>query len=290
MRRFFLFLLSVFLLVVICFLVWLMAPDFQLISSPNRIGVLEVRGLIDNVQESLKAIKEFRQDTNVKCILVRIESPGGGIGASQELYREVRRTIEEKPVVASLGGIAASGGYYIASAANRIVANPGTITGSIGVISYFPNLRELFEKIGFSATTIKSGRFKDTGNPGREMTPEERDLLQATMDQAHGQFIRDVARGRNLPEEKVREIADGRIIMGESAQQLGLVDELGNFEDGVKAAAKLGKIEGEPNLLYAKKKKRSLLDFLFGSELSEQLDGYVNGSLNFLRYQIPYWP
>jgi protease-4 len=290
MRRFFLFLLSVFLLVVICFLVWLMVPDFQLVSSPNRIGVLEVRGLIDNVQESLKAIKEFRQDTNVKCILVRIESPGGGIGASQELYREVRRTIEEKPVVASLGGIAASGGYYIASAASRIVANPGTITGSIGVISYFPNLRELFEKIGFSATTIKSGRFKDTGNPGREMTPEERDLLQATMDQAHGQFIRDVARGRNLPEEKIREIADGRIIMGESAQQLGLVDELGNFEDGVKAAAKLGKIEGEPNLLYAKKKKRSLLDFLFGSELSEQLDGYVNGSLNFLRYQVPYWP
>ncbi len=214
MKRIFLFLLSVFLVVVICFLVWLMVPDFQLVSSSNRIGVLDVKGLIDNVQESLKAIKEFRQDTNVKSIVVRIESPGGGIGASQELYREIRRTIEEKPVVASLGGIAASGGYYIASAASRIVANPGTITGSIGVISYFPNLRELFEKIGLSAITIKSGRFKDTGNPAREMTPEEKELLQATMDQAHGQFIRDVARGRNLPEEKVREIADGRIIMG----------------------------------------------------------------------------
>lgn len=290
MRRFFLFLLSVFLLMVIVFLVWVMTPDFQLLASPNRIGVIEVRGVIDNVQESVKALKEFRQDVNVKAILVRIESPGGGIGPSQELYREIRRTIEEKPVVASMGGIAASGGYYIAAAANRIVANPGTITGSIGVISYFPNLRELFEKIGFSAVIIKSGRYKDTGNPGREMTQEEKALLQTTMDQAHSQFIRDVAKGRNLPEEKVREIADGRILMGEAAQQLGLVDELGNFEDGVKASAKLGKIEGEPDLLYAKKKKRSLLDFILGSEVTEQLDGLINGSLHILRYQAPYWP
>ena len=290
MRRFFLFLLSVFLLMVIVFLVWVMTPDFQLLASPNRIGVIEVRGVIDNVQESVKALKEFRQDVNVKAILVRIESPGGGIGPSQELYREIRRTIEEKPVVASMGGIAASGGYYIAAAANRIVANPGTITGSIGVISYFPNLRELFEKIGFSAVIIKSGRYKDTGNPGREMTQEEKALLQTTMDQAHSQFIRDVATGRNLPEEKVREIADGRILMGEAAQQLGLVDELGNFEDGVKASAKLGKIEGEPDLLYAKKKKRSLLDFILGSEVTEQLDGLINGSLHILRYQAPYWP
>ncbi len=290
MRRFFLFLLSVFLLMVIVFLVWVMTPDFQLLASPNRIGVLEVRGVIDNVQESVKALKEFRQDVNVKAILVRIESPGGGIGPSQELYREIRRTIEEKPVVASMGGIAASGGYYIAAAANRIVANPGTITGSIGVISYFPNLRELFDKIGFSAVIIKSGRYKDTGNPGREMTQEEKTLLQTTMDQAHSQFIRDVAKGRNLPEEKVREIADGRILMGEAAQQLGLVDELGNFEDGVKASAKLGKIEGEPDLLYAKKKKRSLLDFILGSEVTEQLDGLINGSLHILRYQAPYWP
>ncbi len=290
MRRFFLFLLSLFLVMVIIFFAWLMTPDFQFFSGPNRIGVLEVRGVIDNVQEALKALKEFRQDDNVKAVLVRIDSPGGGIGASQELYREIRRTMEEKPVVASMGGIAASGGYYIASAASRVIANPGTITGSIGVISYFPNLRELFEKVGFSAVIIKSGQFKDTGNPGREMTPEEKNLLQTTMDQAHSQFIRDVARGRNLPEAKVREIADGRILMGESAQQLGLVDELGNFEDAVQASARLGKIEGEPDLLYAKKKKRSLLDYLLGSEVSEQLDGLVTGSLNLLRYQAPYWP
>lgn len=290
MRRFFLFLVSLFLLVVIIFLAWLMTPEGQLFSSPNRIGVLEVRGLIDNVQESLKALKEFRRDENVKAILVRIDSPGGGIGPSQELYREIRRTLQEKPVVASMGGIAASGGYYIASAASRIVANPGTITGSIGVISYFPNLQALLDKIGITAIVIKSGRFKDTGNPDREMTQEEKDLLQTTMDQAHTQFVRDVAQGRKLPEEKVREIADGRIIMGESAHQLGLVDELGNFEDAVRASAALGKIDGEPDLLYAKKKKRSLLDFLLGSEVSEQIDGFLSGSLNFLRYQAPYWP
>jgi protease IV len=289
MRRFFLFLMSLFLLVVIGVLVWLVTPD-QFFASPNRIGVIEIRGVIDSVQDSLKALVEFRKDPNVRSILVRIESPGGGIGASQELYREIRRTIEEKPVVASLGGIAASGGYYVASAASRIVSNPGTITGSIGVISYFPNLRELLDKLGISATIIKSGRFKDTGNPDREMTQEERDLLQETMDQAHRQFIRDVARGRNLPEEKVRELADGRIIMGETAQQVGLVDELGNFEDAVKASAVLGKIAGEPDLLYAKKKKRSLLDFLIGGEISEQIDGYLNRSLNFLRYQTPYLP
>jgi protease IV len=287
MRRFFLSLIILFLVVFIGFLVWLMTPDLQWFASPNRVGVIEIRGLIDNVQDSLKSFRAFRKDTNVKCILLRIESPGGGIGASQELYREVRRTIEVKPVVASLGGIAASGGYYIASAANRIVANPGTITGSIGVISYFPNFRELFDKIGFTAIIIKSGRFKDIGNPDREMTQEEKDLLQSTMDEAHRQFIRDVARGRNLPEEKVREVADGRIIMGEKAQQLGLVDELGNFEDAVKASAVLGKIDEEPELLFAKKKKRSLLDLLIGSDIGEQIDGYLSGSLNFLRYQAP---
>ncbi len=289
MRRFFLFLISLFFLVVVACLIWLLIPD-QYFAGPNRIGVIEVRGVIENVQDSLKALREFRKDPNVKAILVRIESPGGGIGASQELYREIRRTIDEKPVVASLGGIAASGGYYIASAANRIVANPGTITGSIGVISYFPDLRGLLDKLGISATVIKSGRFKDTGNPDREMTQEEKDLLQETMDQAHRQFIRDVARGRSMAEEDVRKVADGRIIMGEAAQQMGLVDELGNFEDAVNASAVLGKIEGEPDLIYVKKKKRSLLDFLIGSEMSEQIAGYVNGSSNFLRYQAPYLP
>lgn len=269
------------------FIVWLASSDLEFMASANRIGVIEIRGLISETQETLKSIKKFRENPNIRVILVRIESPGGGVGPSQEVYRELRRTIEQKPVVASLGSIAASGGYYIASATNRIVANPGTITGSIGVISYFPNLRELFEKIGYAMYTIKSGQFKDIGNPGREMTPQEREILQETIDEAHRQFIRDVAKGRNMPEEKVREVADGRIFMGETALGLGLIDELGNYEDAVIAAARLGKIEGEPDLVYAKKKKKSLLEFVLGSELTDHMGTYLDGTFDFIRYQAP---
>ncbi len=147
-------------------------------------------------------------------------------------------------MVASLGSVAASGGYYIASAASHIVANPGTITGSIGVIIHFPNLRELFGKIGYQMTTIKSGQFKDIGNPARDMTPEEKELLQATIDETYRQFVRDVAQARNLPEDDVRKVADGRIIMGEKALELKLVDQLGNFEDAVAKAGELGKDRG----------------------------------------------
>lgn len=236
-------------------LFWMGASDLNFFAKPNQIAVIEIRGLIDDAQETQKALKKYREDDNVKAILVRIESPGGGIGPSQEIVRELRRTSKEKPVVASLGGIAASGGYYIASAANRIIANPGTITGSIGVILSFPNLKELFDKVGYYTNVIKSGPFKDVGNPGREMTPEERALLQETIDEAYGQFVKDVALGRNLPEEKVRQIADGRIILGETAQKLGLVDALGNFQDAVDAAASLGKIEGKPEIIYHKKKE-----------------------------------
>ncbi len=145
--------------------------DIELSVKNNRVGVVEVKGTITGSQETVKQIKEFRKDSSVKAIIVRIDSPGGAVGPSQEVYTEIRRTIQTKPVVASMGSVAASGGYYIASAANTIVANAGTITGSIGVIIYFPNLRELFEKIGYQMTTVKSGEFKDIGNPAREMSP-----------------------------------------------------------------------------------------------------------------------
>jgi protease IV len=266
---------------------FLAGSDFELMPKPNRIGVIEVKGTIAEVQETLKSIKGFRKDPNIKAILVRIDSPGGGIAPSQELHRELKRLAQEKPVVSSLGAVAASGGYYVAVGTQRIISNPGTITGSIGVISYFPNLRELFDKIGFHTVIVKSGQFKDVGNPGREMTQQEKDLIQATIDEAHRQFVADVAQGRNLPEEKVREVADGRIFMGETALKLGLVDELGNLEDAVAAAARMGKIAGEPELVYSKKKKLSLLDLLLGSEASERLNGMLEGTSEPLRYQMP---
>jgi protease-4 len=278
------------LLVIVVFLgimFWVGSEDLEFLASPNRIGVIEVRGSIIDVRDHLKAIKRFRKDPNTRAIILRIESPGGGIAPSQELYREIKRTIPEKPVLASMGAVAASGGYYIAAPASRIIANPGTITGSIGVISYFPNLRELLEKIGVSTVTIKSGSLKDVGNPGREMTAQEKAFLQGTLDEAHQQFIRDVAEGRKMPEEKIRSIADGRIIMGETALNLGLVDELGNFEDAVIAAVSMGNIPGEPELIYAKKARGSLLDLLLSDEVSEKVGAWLKGADVLLRYELP---
>ncbi|MEN6440274.1 MAG: signal peptide peptidase SppA [Syntrophobacter sp.] len=280
-------LVAFLILVLIGGVVVYLMSDYEFSVKNNRIGVVEVKGTITSSQELVKQIKEFRKDASVRAILVRVDSPGGAIGPSQEIYTEIKRTIQTKPVVASMGGVAASGGYYISCAANHIVANPGTITGSIGVIIYFPNFRELFEKIGYQMTTIKSGQFKDIGNPSREMTPAEKDLIQTTINESYAQFVRDVALSRHLPEDQVRPVADGRIIMGEKAQQLKLVDELGNFEDAVNKAAELGKIEGEPDIIYAKKKKRSVMDFLLGSDVSERVNDIIYDSSAFLRYQLP---
>jgi len=228
----------------------------------DKVGLLEVRGMIIDVQPVIEQLVKFKKDDSVKAIVFRIESPGGGVSPSQELYREIQRTAEKKPVVASMGSVAASGGYYIASGVQKIYANPGTITGSIGVIAQFTNFEELFKKIGFRMEVVKSGAFKDVGNPGRAMTPEEREYLQKLLDSVHQQFIRDVARGRRMPEEKVREIADGRIFTGEQAKEMGLVDELGGLNDAVDAAAKMANITGEPKLVYPEKKKISFLDYL----------------------------
>jgi protease-4 len=235
------------------------------VSGPvfgDKVALLEVKGMIIDVQPIIEQLVKFKKDDSVKAIVFRIESPGGGVSPSQELYREIQRTAERKPVVASMGSVAASGGYYIASGVQKIYANPGTITGSIGVIAQFTNFEELFKKIGFRMEVVKSGAFKDMGNPGRAMTAEEREYLQKLLDNVHQQFVRDVARGRRMPEEKVREIADGRIFTGEQAKEMGLVDELGGLNDAVDAAAKMGGITGEPKLVYPEKKKISFLDYL----------------------------
>lgn len=228
----------------------------------DKVALLEVRGMIIDVQPVIEQLVKFTKDDSVKAIVFRIESPGGGVSPSQELYREIQRTAEKKPVVASMGSVAASGGYYIASGVQKIYANPGTITGSIGVIAQFTNFEELFKKIGFRMEVVKSGAFKDVGNPGRAMTPDERQYLQKLLDSVHQQFVRDVARGRRMPEEKVREIADGRIFTGEQAKEMGLVDELGGLNDAVDAAGKMAGITGEPKLVYPEKKKISFLDYL----------------------------
>lgn len=230
----------------------------------DRIGVVEINGIIKSSDDILKQLSDFNNDKKVKAIILRIDSPGGAVGPSQEIYSEVMKIRKNKPVVASIATLGASGGYYIASAANKIVANPGTITGSIGVIIQFYNFQQLLTKFGIKGNTVKSGEFKDTGSPLRDMTKEERAYIQSVIDDVHNQFVEAVSVGRNLKKENIIPIADGRIITGKRAKELKLVDEMGNFNDAVSLAKKLANLEGEPKLVYAKKKKTSLLDLLTG--------------------------
>lgn len=233
----------------------------------DKIGVVEINGIIKSSDDVLKQLSIFDNDKKIKAIILRIDSPGGAVGPSQEIYSEIMKIRKKKPVVASIGTLGASGGYYIACGANKIVANPGTITGSIGVIIQFYTFHQLLNKFGIKGDTVKSGEFKDTGSPLRDMTKEERAYIQSVIDDVHNQFVDAVSAGRNLKKEKILPVADGRIITGKQAKELSLIDELGNFNDAVNLAKKLANIGGEPKLVYGKKKKNSLLDFI--SDMSE---------------------
>ncbi len=203
-------------------------------------------GILDGADpiEILPLLRTSTEDPNIRAVVLRINSPGGQAAASQEIYREIMRVRDAgKPVVVSIGDMAASGGYYVASAANRIVAEPGAMTGSIGVISTLPQLADLLEKLGIEFVIIKGGEFKDIGSPYREITPEEMELLQDMIDDVHDQFISDVAAGRDLDVEDVREVSDGRILTGRQAKERGLIDELGNLYDAIDLAAEMAGIE-----------------------------------------------
>lgn len=201
----------------------------------------------DEIAERLHRLSE---NDDVKAILLRINSPGGTVAAVQEIHTEILRCKRKgKKVVASLGDVAASGGYYLAAAADHIVADPGTITGSIGVIAQFGNLESLFQKIGVRLQVIKSGEHKDIGSPARALTPEERRLLQASIDDAYAQFVEAVAQGRRLEPSKVRPLADGRIFTGRQAKDVGLVDELGGRRDAVEMAIRLAHLPAHPPIL-----------------------------------------
>lgn len=223
-------------------------------SFGDKIAIVEIKGVITQSAEVIEEIRQYQEDEKVKAIVLRIDSPGGGVGPSQEIYREVLKVKRKKKVLTSMGSVAASGGYYIASASDYIVANPGTITGSIGVVMEFTNLEELLKKIGIKGVVLKGGEHKDIGSPFREMTPDERKIMQEVIDNVHQQFIKAVAEGRKMDQNKVIPIADGRILTGEQAKELGLVDQLGNLEDTVDIAAKMANIEGRPTVLYPKKR------------------------------------
>ena len=210
--------------------------------------------MITESSEVIEEIHQYLADDGVKAIVLRVDSPGGGVGPSQEIYREVVKAKLKKKIITSMGSVAASGGYYVACASDLIVANPGTITGSIGVIMEFSNLEELLKKIGIKGIVIKSGEHKDIGSPFREMTPEERKIMQDTLDNVHQQFIQAVAKGRNLDLAKVIPIADGRIFTGEQAQQIGLIDKMGNLQDAIDEASKLVGIQGKPQIIQPRKR------------------------------------
>jgi protease IV len=222
------------------------------VALGGKVGLVQVQGAITESEDVVDALKSFERSASVKAVVVRIESPGGGVAPSQEIYDAIRRVREKKPVVASLGGVAASGGYYIASACDTIVANPGTLTGSIGVVMQLGNAEELLQKIGIHPDILKSGIYKDMGSPVRAMTDAERALFQEMIDTVQTQFITAVATGRNMDKDRVRAIADGRIFSGEQAKVAGLVDDLGGLEDAITLAGERGGISGEPHVTHAR--------------------------------------
>jgi protease-4 len=212
------------------------------------VAVVPLEGEISRSDDFVETLEDLEESGRVSAVVVRINSPGGAVAPSQEMYDAVRRLAAKKPVVASLGSVAASGGYYVASAADVIVASPGTLTGSIGVIMSLANVRGLMDKLGVEATIITAGKWKDTGSPFRAITPDERAMLQKMADQVHTQFIDAVAQGRKLDPARVREIGNGRVYTGEEAQQIGLVDELGGIEAAVRIAGTRGGITGKPTV------------------------------------------
>lgn len=240
-------------------------------SGSERVAVIDIQGPIVDSDEVIRKLQRYRKRSSVKAIVLRLDSPGGGVVPSHEIYEEVRRTSGRgTPVVASLGSVAASGAYYIACGADLIVSNPGSITGSIGVISSFTDLQGLMDKLGVRRTTIASGKYKDTGDPGRPMREDEVAQLRGTIMNVHRQFVDVVERSRELPRDSLDRLADGRIFSGEQAFDAGLVDTLGTLETAVRLAGTLGRIEGEPRVV-RERLREPLIDRLMGSGASGSL-------------------
>ncbi|MGO9862296.1 MAG: signal peptide peptidase SppA [Terriglobales bacterium] len=232
----------------------------------SKIAVVELDGVIFSPKQTVSQLKKFADDDSVKAIIIHVNSPGGGVAASEEIYREVKRIRDEKKkrIVASIETVGASGAYYVASATNKIYADKGSIVGSIGVIVEWMNYGELLKWAKLNAITMKTGEFKDTGSPTREMTPAEREYLQGVLDNMCAQFIQAVAEGRHAKESDIRAIANGKVWTGQQAADLKLVDQIADFEDAVKDTARAVNISGEPTLVWPPKEKRSGLDLLFG--------------------------
>ncbi|MBN1470761.1 MAG: signal peptide peptidase SppA [Syntrophaceae bacterium] len=257
--------------------------------SRDKIGVVTVEGVIADSIKITEQLDEFGKDNSIVAVVLRVDSPGGGVAASQEIHDAVIELKKTKKVVVSMGSIAASGGLLIACAADKIVANPGTITGSISAIMHFANLEELFKKVGVKSAVVKSGKYKDIGSPFRDMTPEEKVIVQDLVDDIYNQFVDVIVKERKLSREKVIEIADGRVFSGRRAKELGLVDDLGDMASAARLASKLSGNEGKYDLVYPSKKRISVFDFIvdeasskISSSLREKLES--GSGLSYLYY------
>lgn len=251
------------------------APVPALFGGKGGVAVLEMKGVILDSKKMLARLKDLEEDKLVRAIVLRLDSPGGSVAPSQEIYEAVKAM--PKPVVVSMGSVAASGAYYIACGAKKVLANPGTLTGSIGVIMEFMNLKGLLEWAKVERYSIKTGKYKDSGAEYRDMRPDERALLQSMVDDVLLQFKKAVSEGRKLSMDAVTAIADGRIMSGAQAKRLKLVDELGGIEDAIRVAAELGGIQGKPEVYYVDRVKPRWLDLVFGAHDDEE--GEARGGL-----------
>jgi len=251
-----------------------------------KIGVVELNGVIFSPKQIVPQLKKFADDDSIKAIVIHVNSPGGGVAASEEIYREVKRIRDEKKkrIVASIETVGASGAYYVSSATNKIYADKGSIVGSIGVIAEWLNYGDLLRWAKLNPITMKAGEFKDTGSPTREMTPAEREYMQGLIDNMHTQFIQAVADGRHVTEADIRAIANGKVWTGQQAADLKLVDQITDFEGAVKDTARAVNISGEPTLVYPPKQKRSGLDLLFGD-----VSDYLPSREKLLEQQVGFY-
>jgi protease-4 len=247
----------------------------------SKVALIRIEGPIMDSKDTVDEIKEYAKDSAIKAIVLRVDSPGGAVAPSQEIYAEVKKAAAMKKVIVSMGSVAASGGYYISAPATKIIANPGTLTGSIGVIMEIPNIEGLMHKIGVKTEVIKSGKHKDIASAFRPMGKEDRELLQGVMDNVHEQFMEAVSEGRKISMEELRKIADGRVFTGEQAKTLGLVDELGTLEDAVKTAAELAGIKEEPEVV-SKKDTLSIIDILRNRLPKEVADIFPTVKIKYL--------
>jgi protease-4 len=272
------------LFVGVFFFAYLTGGDARVLAlfAGEGIGVLRIEGTIDDSRDVVAELKRFKEAPWIKAVVVRIDSPGGAVAPTQEIFEEIQKARRKKPLIASMGGMATSGGYYIASGCEKILANPGTLTGSIGVIMQLANFEDVMKKIGVKGYNIKSGANKDIGSPFQPLSPEGREILQSLVDNVHKQFVAAVAKGRSMDESKVRKLADGRVYSGAQARELGLIDQFGTLDDAIDFAAKRVGLEPSPAVYYSHTEEERWWERMFFGVFGRRLP---TGERNWLRYE-----